>query len=44
MIIMVVPVIMFIPLTDQYDVYEVYDSPDLTGRRTVIATTRGSRW
>jgi len=41
-IIMVRPV-MFIPILDQYDVYEVYDTPRLNTPRTVIATTRGSK-
>jgi hypothetical protein len=42
-IMLVVPVVMFIPITDQFDVYEVYDTPEKTGSRTVIATTRGSK-
>ena len=42
-IIMVAPVIMFIPITDVFDVYEVFDSPDTSVPKTVIATTRGSK-
>ncbi len=42
-IVMVAPVIMFIPLTDVFDVYEVFDSPDMSIPKTVIATTRGSK-
>jgi hypothetical protein len=42
-IVLVVPVIVFVPIFDQFDVYEVYDSPDLDTPRTVIATTRGTK-
>lgn len=42
-IILVTPVIMMIPIMDRFDVYEVYDTPEMTGRRTVIATVRGSK-
>ncbi len=42
-IIMVTPVIMMIPIMDRFDVYEVYDTPEMKGRRTVIATMRGSK-
>jgi hypothetical protein len=42
-IVMVVPVIMLIPITDQFDVYEVYDTPEMKTPRTVIATARGSK-
>lgn len=42
-IIMVTPVVMFIPIMDQFDVYEVFESPDRQEPRTVIATTRGSK-
>ena len=42
-IVMVVPMIMLIPIMDQFDVYEVFDSPEMRERRTVIATTRGSK-
>lgn len=41
-IVMVVPVIVLIPIFDQFDVYEVFDDPGLSTPRTVIATTRGS--
>ena len=34
---------MMIPIFDQFDVYEVFDAPDLRTPRTVIATTRGSK-
>lgn len=42
-IVMVTPVIMMIPLMDRFDVYEVYDTPEQIGPRTVIATVRGSK-
>ncbi len=42
-IILVTPVIMMIPIMDRFDVYEVYDTPEMRGRRTVIATVRGSK-
>lgn len=42
-IVMVTPIIMMIPIMDRFDVYEVFDTPELTGRRTVIATVRGSK-
>jgi hypothetical protein len=32
-----------VPIFSQFDVYEVYDTPDLETPRTVIATTQGSR-
>ena len=41
--VMVAPAIMMIPITDQLDVYEVYDTPDRTGPRTLVATVRGSK-
>jgi hypothetical protein len=41
-IVLVTPVITLIPIMDQFDVYEVYDTPDMVGSRTVIATARGS--
>jgi hypothetical protein len=42
-IIMVTPVITMIPIMDQFDVYEVYDTPEQTGPRTLLATVRGSK-
>jgi hypothetical protein len=42
-IVMVTPVIMMIPIMDQFDVYEVYDMPEQTEPRTVVATVRGSK-
>ena len=42
-IIMVTPVILMVPIMDRFDVYEVYDTPEMRGRRTVIATVRGSK-
>lgn len=42
-IVIVVPVMTLIPITDQFDVYEVFDAPAMTTPRTVIATTRGSK-
>ncbi len=38
-----VPAVILIPIYDQFDVYEVFDSSDLRTPRTVIATTRGSK-
>ncbi|MFC1762983.1 hypothetical protein ACFL6U_13000 [Planctomycetota bacterium] len=32
-----------IPIIDQFDIYEVYDTSDLQGKKTIIATVRGSR-
>lgn len=40
---LVVPIVMMIPITDQFDVYEVFDSPDMMTPRTVVATARGSK-
>jgi hypothetical protein len=40
-IVMVTPIIALIPIMDQYDVYEVYDSPERVMPKTVIATVRG---
>jgi len=42
-IVMVTPIIMMIPIFDQLDEYEVYDTPEMSTLRTVIATTRGSK-
>jgi hypothetical protein len=42
-IVMVVPVIVLIPIYNQFDVYEVFDTPDLHIPRTVIATTRRTK-
>jgi hypothetical protein len=42
-IVLVTPVITMIPIMDQFDVYEVYDTPAQTERRTLIATVRGSK-
>ena len=42
-VVMVTPVIMMIPIMDQFDVYEVYDTPEQIEPRTVIATVRGSK-
>ena len=41
--VMAAPVIMMVPLVDEFDVYEVYDTPDQTGPRTLVATVRGSK-
>jgi hypothetical protein len=38
-----VPVIVLVPIFDQFDIYEVYDTPDLRTPRTVIAITRGTK-
>ena len=32
-----------IPIIDQFDIYEVYKTPNLQGEKTIIATVRGSR-
>jgi hypothetical protein len=32
-----------IPIFDQFDIYEVYSSSDLRGKKTIIATVRGSK-
>ena len=42
-IVIVTPVMGMIPLVDQFDVYEVYDTPEQIEPRTVIATVRGSK-
>jgi len=42
-IVIVVRAAVLIPIIDQFDVYEVFDTPDLREPKTVIATTRGSR-
>jgi hypothetical protein len=42
-IVMVTPVITMIPIVDQFDVYEVYDTPERIEPRTLIATVRGSK-
>lgn len=42
-IVLVVPVIVLVPIFDQFDVYELFDGPDLKQPRTVIATTRGTK-
>jgi hypothetical protein len=41
-VVLVTPVITMIPIVDQFDVYEVYDTPNMIEPRTVIATVRGS--
>jgi hypothetical protein len=42
-IFLVAPIVMMIPITDQFDVYEVFDSPDMKTPRTFVATARGSK-
>ena len=42
-IILVTPTVMVIPIFDQFDVYEVFDTPECRAPRTVIATARGSK-
>ena len=42
-IVLVVPVIILVPIFDQFDVYEVFDGPDFQQPRSVIATTRGTK-
>jgi hypothetical protein len=36
-------VIVMVPIFNQFDVYEVFGTPDLNEPRTVIATTRGTK-
>jgi len=43
LIVMVTPVIAMIPIVDQFDVYEVYDTPERLEPRSLIATVRGSK-
>ncbi len=42
-IILVTPAIMLVPLIDQFDVYEVFDTPARITPRTLVATVRGSK-
>jgi len=42
-IVLVTPVITLIPIMDQFDVYEVYDTPEQIEPKTVIATVRGAK-
>lgn len=42
-IVLVVPTIILVPIYDQFDVYEVYDTPEMDSPRTVIATTRRTK-
>jgi len=42
-IVMVAPIITMIPIVDEFDVYEVFDTPDQVEPRTLIATVRGSK-
>ena len=42
-IVMVKPIMMLMPIIDQFDVYEVFDTPECAHPRTVIATARGSK-
>jgi hypothetical protein len=42
-IMMVTPIIAMIPIMDQFDVYEVFDTPEKIEPRTVVATVRGSQ-
>ena len=43
-ILVVKPTIVLLPVFDQFDVYEVFDAPEMRTSRTVIATVRGSSW
>jgi hypothetical protein len=43
-IVLVFLVISLEPKIDQFDVYELFDGPDFQQPRTVIATTRGTKW
>jgi hypothetical protein len=40
---MVAPVIAMVPIMDEFDVYEVFDTADQVYPRTLIATVRGSK-
>lgn len=42
-IVLVTPVVVVIPLVDQFDVYEVFDTPEQTEPKTLVATVRGSK-
>lgn len=42
-VVLITPVIMVLPIFDQFDVYEVFDTKACQGPRTVIATARGSK-
>lgn len=42
-IVLVTPVIMVLPIFDQFDVYEVFDTPACLAPRTIVATARRSR-
>lgn len=42
-VMLVVKTVIFVPIYDQFDVYEVFDTPDRATPRTVIATARGSK-
>jgi hypothetical protein len=42
-VVMITSGIMVIPIMDQFDVYEVFDTPDHVEPRTVVATVRGSK-
>ena len=42
-IFVVAKAVVMIPIFDQFDVYEVFDTPECQHPRTVIATARGSR-
>jgi hypothetical protein len=41
--VMAAPVIMMVPIVDEYDLYEVVDTPDWVAPRALIATVRGSK-
>ena len=42
-ILVVKPTIVLLPVFDQFDVYEVFDTPEMRTPRTVIATVQGFR-
>ena len=42
-VIMVAPIIATVPIVDEFDVYEVFDTADQAYPRTLIATVRGSK-
>ena len=42
-VVMVAPMIMMVPIVDEFDVYELFDTPDRAYPRTLLPTVRGSK-
>ncbi|MFN2242677.1 MAG: hypothetical protein ACK2U2_10340 [Anaerolineae bacterium] len=42
-VVTVTPLITLVPIMDEFDVYELFDTPDRSYPRTLLATVRGSR-